>query len=185
MPLFPDAGDDAFDHRPCFTYWESPIGWLRLDADNRAVWRIRFMDEAPSPQDVSIRNVLERDALIANERTLQEGVAQLIAYFAGTRRTFDFPMENPGTPFRQQVWQTLCTIPYGETASYKDIAIAIHNPKAVRAIGSANHHNNLWLVVPCHRIIGSNGDLVGYGGGLWRKAWLLAHEKKHAMTQPL
>ena len=157
------------------TYWQSPIGWLKLSATDEAVSQIRFIDDELKPTELQLVSVAE-------SHTLQQALQQLREYFAGSRRDFDFPMINLGTPFRQQVWQALIDVPYGYTASYKDIAHRIGNPKAVRAIGSANHHNSLWLVVPCHRVIGSSGQLVGYGGGLWRKEWLLAHEKKHTLT---
>ena len=166
------------------TYWQSPIGWLKLTATQGAISHIRFVDDEPSadaePSLTPTEPQLVSQAVHApNQAVLAQAIEQLAEYFAGSRREFDFATTNVGTPFRQQVWQALMAVPYGHTASYKDIAVAIGNPKAVRAIGSANHNNNLWLVVPCHRIIGSGGQLVGYGGGLWRKEWLLAHELKH------
>ncbi len=104
--------------------------------------------------------------------------SQLLEYFEGKRKEFDFPYEMRGTDFQKKVWQALCDIPYGETRSYKDIAIAIGNPKACRAIGLANNKNPISIAVPCHRVIGSNGKLVGYAGGLDMKESLLNMEKK-------
>lgn len=104
---------------------------------------------------------------------------QLEEYFAGRRRTFDLPLKPEGTPFMKRVWQVLCTVPYGHTASYKDIAEAIGNPKACRAVGKANNRNPIAIVIPCHRIVGSNGALVGYGGGLGLKGRLLGLERAY------
>ena len=109
---------------------------------------------------------------------LQETVRQLNAYFDGMLTEFDLPLRLEGTAFRVKCWQALCTIPYGETISYGEQARRIGNPKAVRAVGGANHHNPISIVVPCHRVIGADGTLTGYGGGVEKKAWLLAHEKR-------
>lgn len=102
--------------------------------------------------------------------------AQLDEYFAGKRTTFDVTLATQGTAFQQAVWQALCAVPFGKTHSYSDIANALDNPKAVRAVGAANGKNPISIIVPCHRIIGANGKLTGYAGGLDRKQWLLEHE---------
>ncbi len=107
-------------------------------------------------------------------------IAQLDEYFAGERKTFDFPMALYGTEFQKTVWKALCAIPYGETRTYGQIASAIGNPRASRAVGMANNRNPISIVVPCHRVIGANGSLVGYGGGLAMKEGLLALEKKYS-----
>ncbi len=107
---------------------------------------------------------------------LEEVQRQLAAYFAGELRRFDLPLALDGTVFQRRVWQRLLSVEYGETASYQTIADSIGNPKAVRAVGAANGRNPVAIVVPCHRIVGSSGQLIGYGGGLWRKEWLLRHE---------
>ena len=107
-------------------------------------------------------------------------VEQLIQYFNGERRVFDFPINQPGTAFQQETWNWLMTIPYGKTISYLQLAIKTGDPKATRAVASANGKNNIAIVVPCHRVIGANRELIGYGGGLWRKKWLLEHEMKVA-----
>jgi len=108
---------------------------------------------------------------------LREAINQLNAYFAGSLREFDLPLEMIGTDFQMRVWRGLCEIPYGETRSYRDLAIALGKPTAVRAVGAANGANPLPIVVPCHRVIGASGSLVGYGGGLALKKRLLALEQ--------
>ena len=111
---------------------------------------------------------------------IREAFEQLEAYFAGRRKTFDLPLRREGTPFMQKVWRALCDVPYGKTASYGDIAKAVGNPKACRAVGMANNRNPIAIIVPCHRIVGGNGKLVGYGGGLDMKRRLLDLERAHA-----
>lgn len=109
---------------------------------------------------------------------LREAITQLDEYFAGKRMVFDFAMQPDGTPFQQDVWRNLLNIPYGQTMSYAGLSKQMNNPLAIRAIAAANGQNPLWVVVPCHRVIGSDGSLTGYAGGLWRKQWLLEHEAK-------
>ena len=108
---------------------------------------------------------------------VKEACRQLSEYLKGERKTFDLPLNPKGTDFQKCVWQALCDIPYGETRTYKQIAEAIGNPKAVRAVGMANNRNPITIIVPCHRVIGANGKLVGYGGGLEMKEFLLRLEK--------
>ena len=108
---------------------------------------------------------------------IKEAYHQLTEYLQGERKTFDLPLRMKGTDFQISVWKALCDIPYGETRSYKQIADAIGNPKAVRAVGMANNRNPLLIVVPCHRVIGANGKLVGYGAGIEKKEFLLRLEK--------
>ena len=109
----------------------------------------------------------------------KRAISQLEEYFSGTRKSFDLPLEINGTEFQLKVWKALCNIPYGETRSYKDIAEKIGNPKAVRAVGGANNKNKLMIVVPCHRVIGADGSLTGYAGGIEVKKKLLELEKKY------
>jgi AraC family transcriptional regulator of adaptative response/methylated-DNA-[protein]-cysteine methyltransferase len=104
---------------------------------------------------------------------------QLNEYFDGIRKEFSIPLITPGTEFQQAVWKELQTIPYGKTRSYKQQSIAIKKPEAVRAVASANGMNRIAIIIPCHRVIGSDGSLTGYGGGMWRKQWLLDHEQQH------
>ncbi len=108
---------------------------------------------------------------------------QIMEYFAGKRQTFTFPYELRGTDFQKKVWHALCDIPYGETRTYKEIAIAVGNPKACRAVGMANNKNPIGIAVPCHRVIGADGKLVGYAGGLDMKEALLRLEKQFSSAQ--
>ncbi|WP_353309805.1 methylated-DNA--[protein]-cysteine S-methyltransferase [Candidatus Albibeggiatoa sp. nov. NOAA] len=149
------------------SYYHSPVGYLELIANDTALIGCYFLDDEPS-------NITEPQHPI-----LKQTHQQLEAYFNQGLQDFDIPLDLQGTAFRQQAWQALQTIPYGQTASYLDMAVKIGNPKAVRAIGQANGQNPVSIIVPCHRVINHNGKLGGYGGGLWRKEWLLAHEKKH------
>jgi methylated-DNA-[protein]-cysteine S-methyltransferase len=108
--------------------------------------------------------------------SLQNAVFQLEEYFDGNRQTFNLKLNPKGTPFQQKVWQELLNIPFGKTCSYMDIAKKLGDPKSIRAAATANGKNPLWIIIPCHRVIGSEGSLTGYAGGLWRKKWLLDHE---------
>lgn len=147
-----------------YTTVTSPIGELLLSSDGRALTGLRMAPfEAPSGW--------ERDA-----GPFEDVVEQLAAYFAGTRKSFDVELNASGTPFQQRVWNALQDIPYGETISYGELARRIGKSKAVRAVGRANGANPIAVIVPCHRVIGANGTLTGYGGGLDRKAKLLALE---------
>jgi len=127
-----------------------------------------------------VGDVIPQDVEIVETTLINEAFSQLNAYLAGERREFSLPLAPRGTVFMQTVWQALCAVPYATTASYKDIALAINNPKAVRAVGQANHKNPIPIFIPCHRIIGSNGKLVGYSGGLDIKEFLLTLEKRNA-----
>jgi len=116
------------------------------------------------------------EGIIQETSLIQEAFRQLTEYLKGKRKAFELPLNPKGTDFQKRVWRALCEIPYGETRSYKQIAEAIGNPKAVRAVGMANNRNPITIVVPCHRVIGANGKLVGYGGGLEMKEFLLRLE---------
>ena len=120
-----------------------------------------------------------------DDAVFRDAVEQLESYFAGERTEFDIELELVGTPFQRNVWAALLTIPYGETRSYGEIAIQIGSPGAFRAVGLANGHNPVGIIVPCHRVIGSNGSLTGYGGGLDRKCALLALEKSRNPATPM
>jgi len=109
---------------------------------------------------------------------IEQCITQLDEYFAGTRKVFDIATNPRGTDFQQTTWAALCTIDYGKTVSYGQIAAQIGRPKAPRAVGMANNKNPISVIIPCHRVVGANGKLVGYGGGLWRKEWLLEHEAR-------
>ncbi|QFF97548.1 methylated-DNA--[protein]-cysteine S-methyltransferase [Psychrobacillus glaciei] len=148
--------------------YSTPIGVLEIIGTEEAIISIMFSD-----QDV-VTHLLTKDTPVV----LQNCYHEMDEYFKGERHEFSFSYINTGTEFQKSVWNALTTIPYAETGSYKDIAVSIRKENAVRAVGSANGKNKLSIVIPCHRIIGSNGKLTGYAGGLWRKEWLLAHEQK-------
>lgn len=145
--------------------YNTRIGLVEICADEKSLLEISF-GSGGGPGIPEVETPLIRKAR-----------EQLDEYFEGNRQTFDLPISLEGTVFQQQVWNALMEIPYGETRSYKDIAVAIGNPKAVRAVGMANNKNKIPVIIPCHRVIGSNGSLVGYAGGLDVKAQLLALEK--------
>ena len=153
------------------TYMESPVGRLLLEADGEGLQRVAFVKSVgqgigpPAPEP------------------LQNAVNQLTAYFAGDLRAFNLPLKLAGTPFQLAVWRALQDIPYGETTSYGELASRVGTPKGSRAVGLANGANPIAIVVPCHRVIGSNGKLTGYGGGLDNKQTLLTLERRHAGAQ--
>ncbi len=147
---------------PQFTM-PSPVGFLTVTEENGAITSLRFGGTGETPPATPL---------------LQEAQRQLTAYFIGTLRTFSLPLAPRGTPFQQAVWQALCAIPYGRTCSYGDIAAAVGRPGACRAVGMANHQNPIAIMIPCHRVVGKNGSLTGYAGGLTVKQALLALEQK-------
>ena len=153
--------------------YESPIGIIFLSAAGGYVTELYFDGGITTP--ASIREVPPEPC---NERVLAALVKELDAYFAGELREFTVPFKPAGTDFRVKVWEALCTIPYGETINYKELAERVGNPAAARAVGGANHHNPISIVIPCHRVIGASGKLVGYGGGLHAKEFLLELEKR-------
>ncbi len=131
-------------------------------------------------QGVALLNFVECQPVKVSQAPsyLKEAVKQVDEYFRGKRKEFSLRLILEGTEFQKKVWRELLKIPYGSTASYGDVAAAIGRGKAFRAVGNANRLNNISIIIPCHRVIGSDGDLVGYGGSLWRKKWLLEHERK-------
>jgi len=143
-------------------YMDSPLGILEIVCSNEALLSIKYAEKAGGNR----ANALVEDVF-----------AQLREYFYGGRKIFDLPLKLSGTEFQKQAWQELLNIPFGETISYKEQANRVGMPKAIRAIGSANGKNKINIVIPCHRVIGQSGKLVGYSGGLSRKEWLLNAEK--------
>ena len=141
----------------------SPLGDITLSSDGEFLTALHLGD---TPKTDAVRD----------PAPLKEAVAQLKAYLAGELREFDLPLCQPGTAFQQKVWAELTAIPYGETISYAELAARVGQPAAARAVGSANGKNHIAVIVPCHRVIAAGGTLGGYGGGLWRKEWLLRHE---------
>ncbi len=154
-----------------YTQIPTPCGPLLLVIDERGLCLVDFCH---STQPVEIA-----DAWLADAQALAPYAEQFRAYFAGERHTFDLPLSQHGSEFQLQVWRALAQIPYGQTRSYADIAQAIGNPKAVRAVGAANGRNPLAIIIPCHRVIGQNGSLTGYAGGLAIKQFLLSLEQTH------
>ena len=153
---------------------KSPVGKLKLVATSKALVAVLWEQERPDRVKLDTMNLdPQQPILIEAERQLSE-------YFAGKRIQFDLPLQPDGTEFQKKVWQALRDIPFGKTRSYLAVARAVGSPDASRAVGAANGKNPLSIVVPCHRVIGSNGSLTGYGGGLPRKKWLLDHEARFA-----
>jgi len=145
---------------------ESPVGPLTLVSDGARLLGVHFPGWKPPPHSGR-----------AHDKVLEAAARQLDAYFAGRSKKFDLPLGLDGTPFQRLVWSALLDIPYGETRSYAQLAAAIGKPSATRAVGAANGRNPIAIVVPCHRVIGANGSLTGFGGGLERKKFLLTFEQ--------
>ena len=142
---------------------KTPLGVTLIEGDENGIAKIWVLND-----DVPVSNSIPD--------VLQNAVKQMEEYFEGKRNTFDFPLNPQGTDFQKKVWKALLEIPFGKTTSYQELSIQLGDVKAIRAVASANGKNPLWIVVPCHRVIGSDGSLTGYAGGLWRKKWLLEHE---------
>lgn len=145
-----------------FCVMDSPVGRLRIDEAEGCVTGLNRVNEPLCPPATAL---------------LCEAVRQLHAYFDGSLTSFDLPLQTHGTAFQEQCWAALREIPYGATVTYGEQARRIGNPKASRAVGGANHHNPISIIIPCHRVVGASGALTGYGGGLDMKAWLLEHER--------
>jgi methylated-DNA-[protein]-cysteine S-methyltransferase len=155
------------DKISCVRLLSTPIGTVRICGDKQVVTAVEFDDKYEEYE-------------IIGELTapVEACLNQLREYFAGSRKKFDVPLHLEGTPFQKTVWNALQKIPFAKRVSYKEVAEMIGNPQGQRAVGLANNHNPIAIVVPCHRVLGANGKLVGYAGGLWRKSWLLEHEAK-------
>jgi len=156
----------------CWSEFASPIGTLLLSGDGEALTGV-YMERHRHEPEPPVRSGRRNDAAFRAARE------QLEAYFASELQVFDLPLAPQGTEFQQRVWTTLRDIPYGETISYAELARRIGKPQAVRAVGGANGRNPISIIVPCHRVIGADGSLTGFGGGIERKRWLLAHEASH------
>ncbi|WP_322551242.1 methylated-DNA--[protein]-cysteine S-methyltransferase [Flavobacterium psychraquaticum] len=142
---------------------KTPLGYIEISGAINGISKIQILTD---PAEIT--------TVLPDE--LKSAVAQLQDYFNGKRTTFSFKMNPVGTEFQQRVWQELLNIPFGKTCSYLELSKKLGDVKAIRAVASANGKNPLWIVIPCHRVIGSDGSLTGYAGGLWRKKWLLDHE---------
>jgi methylated-DNA-[protein]-cysteine S-methyltransferase len=147
---------------PYRIFYQSPVGWLRIDTTETHLLRVWFCDR---------REAEDRPGALA-----QKTRRQLEEYFDHRRTDFNLPTDPQGSAFQQKVWKALLRIPLGKTISYLELSRWIGDEKAVRAVGHANGQNPIPIIIPCHRVIGSNGSLTGYGGGIWRKKWLLTHE---------
>jgi len=158
------------------SYYKSPIGALEIRSAGSAITDILFVNSWKgnkiNEEEISFTKPISA--------IIKKCFKELDEYFSGKRMAFSFHTEQAGTVFQQTVWKELMNIPYGRVISYLELSKRIGNTKAIRAVGTANGNNSICIVIPCHRVIGSNGDLVGYGGDLWRKKWLLEHEGKYA-----
>ncbi len=157
-------------------YYQSPLGALEIRSTGSAISDVLFVN---SWKGATI-NEDDLNFIKPKSPVIKTCIKQLDEYFDGKRIVFNIHTSQVGTAFQQTVWTELCNIPYGRTISYLELSKRIGNVKAIRAVGTANGNNSICIIVPCHRVIGSNGDLVGYGGDLWRKKWLLEHEGKVA-----
>jgi methylated-DNA-[protein]-cysteine S-methyltransferase len=147
------------------SFYDSPIGLIKIAANEEAIVALDFVYKRSKENENDV---------------IRQCKIQLDEYFKGIRKEFDVNIEVNGTEFQKMVWQELKRIPYGQVRSYKDIAVAIGNEKAVRAVGGANNKNKIAIIIPCHRVVGKDGSLTGYAGGLWRKKWLLEHEERNS-----
>ncbi|MCG3172211.1 MAG: Methylated-DNA--protein-cysteine methyltransferase [Myxococcota bacterium] len=164
-------------HMDCHTTLPSPLGLLTLEASTHGLSKVLFPNEKAS---TSTRFVHAEEHPI-----LQQAARELNAWFRGELQRFEVPLDPRGTEFQSRVWRQLLAIPFGETRSYAWLAREIGNPDAVRAVGAANGRNPIAIIIPCHRVIGSSGELTGYGGGLPIKQWLLEHERRiSGLTEP-
>lgn len=146
------------------TYYNSPLGMIELTVEAGKLTSARF------------NPVIPEEGVLSKNKVLEETVKQLDEYFSGTRKAFDLPMKPLGTRFQQMVWKALVSVPFGRTISYGELSAKIGKPGAERAVGHANAENPLAIIIPCHRVVGADGKLTGYAGGLWRKNWLLTFE---------
>jgi AraC family transcriptional regulator of adaptative response/methylated-DNA-[protein]-cysteine methyltransferase len=158
---------------------ETPIGAMLAVADQHALHVLEFFDrQALATELTHVRKATQSSISFGRLPPIDQIEAELAAYFAGTLQHFITPLALHGTSFTREVWDQLIAIPFGTTRSYGQLAASIEHPSAVRAVGRANGANQISIVVPCHRVIGWDGTLTGYGGGLWRKRWLLEHERR-------
>lgn len=161
----------------------TPLGPMFVCATERGICLLEFVDRRMLETEFKdLQRLLGAKIISGENKHIKQAKKEIIEYFSGTRKTFDVKLDAPGTVFQKQVWQVLSTIKYGTTITYQKQAQEIENPNAVRAVASANGYNRISIIVPCHRVIGKNGKLTGYGGGLERKRWLLEHERVHTNT---
>ncbi|WP_047417990.1 methylated-DNA--[protein]-cysteine S-methyltransferase [Cellulophaga sp. Hel_I_12] len=147
-------------------YINTPLGVAKLEGDETGISEITVLDS-------------DEEVTLVIPEVLEDAVYQLREYFEGTRQEFNLALNPEGTDFQKRVWNAIAEIPFGTTVSYLELSRKLGDPKAIRAVASANGRNPIWIVVPCHRVIGSDGSLTGYAGGLQRKQWLLEHESPY------
>ena len=150
-------------------FYKTPIGTAKIVGHGDSIVEISVMDE-------------ERVNSVAVSQVIKECMLQLDEYFKGHRKTFTVKLDPSGTDFQKRVWDELLNIPFGKRATYMQQTLQLGSEKAIRAVASANGKNPIWIIIPCHRVVGSNGSLTGYAGGLWRKKWLLEHENPSGQT---
>jgi AraC family transcriptional regulator of adaptative response/methylated-DNA-[protein]-cysteine methyltransferase len=162
------------------SWLDTPLGPMLAIAGDKGLELLEFVDRRALETELrEVRRAFQSAIVPGDHPVLQRTASQLAEYFAGTRQSFEIPIRQRGSDFQRRAWDALCEIPYAETRSYADMARRIGSPGAVRAIGRVNGQNRIAIVVPCHRVIRSDGSLCGYGGGRWRKQWLLDHERSH------
>ena len=152
------------------TFYNSPVGLIEISGTDNSITSLYFMDEEFNPEERS-------------NPYIEKCVLQLDEYFNGKRKIFGLNLQPEGTDFQKRVWDELLKIPFGETRTYMEITKFLGDIKAIRAVANANGQNKISIIIPCHRVIGSDGSLTGYGGGLWRKKWLLEHEQNFSNTE--
>ena len=160
---------------PSTTTIETPVGPITLLSEEGAISGLYMHDQRYAPE--------QDETWMADRAVFGQVIEELEAYFDRELTTFTVPLRPKGTPFQQEVWRQLRKIPYGETISYGELANRVARPGAARAVGSANGHNPIGIIVPCHRVIGANGSMTGYAGGLDRKTWLLRHESNNLFPE--
>jgi AraC family transcriptional regulator of adaptative response/methylated-DNA-[protein]-cysteine methyltransferase len=164
---------------------ETPLGTMLAGADENGICLLEFTDRKMLAEGLKkLSKHLNANLLPGENKWFEILKQQLGEYFEGKRKTFSIPISSPGTDFQQSVWKVLQTIPYGSTYSYKQQAVALMKPESVRAVANANGLNRIAIIIPCHRVIGEDGNLAGYGGGVWRKKWLLDFEKANLEYSP-
>ncbi|MCF8463550.1 MAG: methylated-DNA--[protein]-cysteine S-methyltransferase [Flavobacteriales bacterium] len=149
--------------------YKSPISWLEIIEENNSIVELKFLEDGSFPESKNLNGILK------------DCFQQLDEYFDGKRTEFDLPLNPNGTVFQKSVWAELQNIPFGKTISYMDMAKRLGDPKVIRAAGTANGKNPIAIIIPCHRVVGSDGNLTGYAGGLKRKQWLLEHESAQGL----
>lgn len=157
------------------SYYKSPIGIIRIESSDKGISGLVFADNIEDEKD-GLSDMTSQGLEV--DKTSSPCLLQLDEYFNLKREVFEIELDLKGTAFQKKVWNELLKIPFGKTISYKELSLRLGDIKAIRAVAAANGANPVSIIVPCHRVIGSDGSLTGYGGGLWRKRWLLEHENK-------